>query len=250
MVRKGTKSRKTKTLEPQQERSRESLQKLLRAAIEVLGQHGVEGTTIPRIADHAGLTPGSVYRRFHDKEALLETAILGMLERQDVILRATTPEIAREIPLRVFTEQIINSIVVNYRAKAPLLRAIRQFVRGRGRTPFGRKASRLEIQTSEQLINLFLTHAERIRHPDPRSAVALGIMMVTSTVFELIVAHQDLSAWKHLLPVDDDQALKAELTRAFLNYLGVQELSGEAGKMESDQLAAAKRWRERTSQNV
>lgn len=250
MPEKRTKTRKRNPLEPQQERSRESLQKLLRAAIEVLGQHGVEGTTIPRIADHAGLTPGSVYRRFHDKEALLETAIVGMLERQDVVLRATTPETAREIPLRVFTEQIINSIVVSYRAKAPLLRAIRQFVRGRGRTAFYKKASRLEIQTSEQLINLFLTHAERINHPEPRRAVALGIMMVTSTAFELIVAHQDLSAWKHLLPVDDDQTLKAELTRAFLSYLGVQELTGDAGKMEAEQLAAAKRWRERTPQNV
>ena len=250
MPKKGTKTRKTKTLEPQQERSRESLQKLLRAAIEVLGQHGVEGTTIPRIANHAGLTPGSVYRRFNDKEALLETAILGLLERQDVVLRATTPEIAREIPLRVFTEQIVNSIVVSYRAKAPLLRAIRQFVRGRGRTPFGKKASRLEMQTFDQLINLFLTHAERINHPEPRRAIAVGLMMVTSTAFELIVAHQDLSAWKNLLPVSDDQALKAELVRAFLSYLGVQELSEEAAKMEAEQLAAAKRWRERTSQNV
>src|SRR6516164_3460234 len=125
-----------KTLEPQQARSRESLQKLLRAATEVLGQHGVEGATIPRIAQHAGLTPGSIYRRFHDKEALLETAILGMLEQTGENVRALTPEMVSEIPLRVFAEQIINSFVVGYRARAPLLRAIRQFVRSRSRTPF------------------------------------------------------------------------------------------------------------------
>src|SRR5499427_9809768 len=100
-----------KTLEPQQVRSRESWRKLLKAAREVLGQHGVEGATIPRIARHAGLTPGSVYRRFHDKEALLETAILELLEQQDRAMRGMTPEMAREIPLRVFAEQIINSIV-------------------------------------------------------------------------------------------------------------------------------------------
>ena len=47
-----------KTLAPQQARSRESTRKLLKAAAEVLGQHGLEGTTIPRIAQHAGLTPG------------------------------------------------------------------------------------------------------------------------------------------------------------------------------------------------
>ena len=78
---------KNARLEPQQARSRESERKLLKAAAEVLGQHGVAGTTIPRIAAHAGLTPGSIYRRFPDKEVLLETMILGILERQDERLR-------------------------------------------------------------------------------------------------------------------------------------------------------------------
>src|SRR5262252_5506298 len=77
----------TKSLAPQQARSRESLRKLLKAAGEVLGQHGVEGTTIPRIAAHAGLTPGAIYRRFKDKDALLEAVILRLVERQDERLR-------------------------------------------------------------------------------------------------------------------------------------------------------------------
>ncbi|HEY6273632.1 MAG TPA: hypothetical protein VIX19_16755, partial [Terriglobales bacterium] len=63
------------------------------------------------------------------------------------------------------------------------------------------------------------------------------------------VWQQDLSGWKGLLP-KDDQALKRELTRAFLNYLGVEQLPGPAGKMEEQALAAMHRWRERTSQNV
>ena len=48
----------TSSLAPQQARSRESLRKLLKAAAEVVGQHGLENATIPRIASHAGLTPG------------------------------------------------------------------------------------------------------------------------------------------------------------------------------------------------
>src|SRR6185437_9651809 len=133
--------KKRKNLEPQQDRSRESLQKLLKAATEVLGQHGVEGATIPRIAHHAGLTPGSVYRRFRDKDALLETALLGLLEQQAKNSRTLTPEMAREIPLRVFADQVINSIVVSYRARAPLIRAMRQYVQGKRHTPFWRKAT-------------------------------------------------------------------------------------------------------------
>src|SRR5262249_10888802 len=158
------KKKKKNALEPKQARSRESLEKLLRAAIEVLGQHGVEGTTIPRIAHHAGLTPGSVYRRFADKEALLETAILGMLERQDKALHGMTPEMAQEISLRVFAETTINNLILGYRARAPLVRAIRQFLRSRRGTPFHKKASRLEVSTYQQLVDLFMTHADRIRH--------------------------------------------------------------------------------------
>ena len=240
---------RSKSLEPQQERSRESLQKLLRAATEVMGQHGVEGATIPRIARHAGLTPGSVYRRFRDKEALLETAILGILERQDANLNALTPEMVREIPLPVFADQIINGIVVGYRARAPLIRAMRQFVHGRAGTPFWKKADRLERRTYERLLDLFLVHAYRINHPEPRIAVSTALLMVVSTVYELVVTHQDWAAWKGLIP-QDDQSLKRELVRAFLNYLGVEKQPGAAGKMEDDTLAAMNRWRERSSPHV
>lgn len=250
MAKKRVSSRKKKSLEPQQERSRESLQKLLQAAIEVLGQQGVEGTTIPRIANHAGLTPGSVYRRFADKEHLLESAILELMERQDKNSRAMTPEMARQIPLRVFADQVINGIVISYRAKAPVIRAMRQFVRSRPHNVFRRKASRLETQTYERLLDLFMTHAERIRHPDPRAAISMALMMVISTVLELVVAHADPDAWKRFPLPKDDQELKQELTRAFLSYLGVEDLSGEAGKMEAEQIAAMNRWRERISHNV
>lgn len=241
--------RKNSSLEPQQERSRESLQKLLRAAREVLGQHGVDGATIPRIASHAGLTPGSVYRRFRDKDALLESAILGLLQQQVEATRALTPEMTREIPLRVFADQVIHSIVISYRSRAPLIRAMRQFVQGKRHTPFWRKATRLEIQAYEHLLDLFLVHSDRIKHPDPRSAVATGLMMVASTVLEVVVRFSDTSAWKgfHLPP--DDQALRHELVRALLNYLGVEDAAGAAGKLEAEQLAAMNRWRERSSQH-
>jgi AcrR family transcriptional regulator len=215
-----------KTLEPQQERSRESLRKLLKAATEVLGHHGVEGTTIPRIAQHAGLTPGAVYRRFRDKDELLETAILGILERQDERVKAgMTPDMAARIPLEVFAAQIVGGIVVSYRANAALLRALRKFVQGRPNTAFVKKAGKLEVRTYERLVDLILADRKDIRHPNPRIAVSLGLMMVISTVYELVVMPITVPDWKDLLP-KDDQALKRELTRAFLSYLDVDAKPG------------------------
>jgi AcrR family transcriptional regulator len=212
-----------RTLAPQQERSRESLRKLQKATAEVLGQHGVEGATIPRIAQHAGLTPGAIYRRFHDKDALLEATILGMLERQDERMKTgLTPATAGQIPLPVFAEQIIGGMVIGYRVNAALLRAMRTFVRGKAQTSFWKKASKFEVRAIEHLVELFLAHRKEIKHPDPRAAVAMAFMMVVSTLYEVVVMPTDLGPLKSFLP-KDDQALKRELVRAFLNYLGVEQ---------------------------
>ena len=219
----GTKGKRTEAenLEPQQERSRESLRKLMKAAAEVLGQHGVEGATIPRIAAHAGLTPGAIYRRFDDKDALLEAVIMGILERQDERMRTgLTPEMAGQIPLPVFAEQLIGSLIVSYRANAGLMRAMRQFLQARMGTEFWKKGCRLEVRSYERLVELFLASAEDIRHPDPRTAVSLGLLMVITALQDLILNTPDMKVWKGLMP-QDDQALKRELVRAFLGYLGV-----------------------------
>ncbi|MGA2147678.1 MAG: TetR/AcrR family transcriptional regulator [Bryobacteraceae bacterium] len=212
-----------KTHAPQQARSRESTRKLLKAAAEVLGQHGVEGATIPRIAQQAGLTPGAVYRRFTDKDSLLETVIIGILERQDERLRiALTPAMARQIPLPVFAEQVIASMLVSYRANARLLRALRQFVQGRDRTLFFKKAVRLEMRTLQYVVELFLVHRKEVKHPDPQMAVSFALMMLTSMLIELILVDHDLKNWQAVIP-KDDQSLKRELLRSFLSYLGVEQ---------------------------
>lgn len=209
------------SLAPQQARSRESLRKLLKAAAEVLGQHGVEGATIPRIARHAGLTPGAVYRRFPDKDALLETVILGILERQDERLRvALTPDMARQIPLAVFAEQLITSMLISYRANAGLLRAVRQFLQGRDETAFYKKAAKQEIRSFQYLMDLFLVHRKQIRHRDPQVAVAFALITLSSTLIELILVDHDLRCWQAVIP-KDDQTLKRELLRNFLGHLGV-----------------------------
>ena len=216
-----------KTLEPQQQRSRESERKLLKAAAEVLGQHGVDGATIPRIAHHAGLTPGAVYRRFRDKDELLETTILGILERQDERTKVgLTPKAAAQIPLPVFADQIIGSMVVSYRANAALLRAMRQFVQGRAHTEFWKKVSIVEMRTFRRIVDLFVVHRAEINHPQPKMAVALGLMTVISTLFELVVLPQDPSLYKGLWP-QDDRTLKKEVVRVFLNYLGVASRAEE-----------------------
>ena len=99
---------------------------------------------------------------------------------------------------------------------------MRNFVRGRANTAFWKTACKFEVRAIEHVIDLFMAHRKDIRHPDPRMAIAMAFMMVTSTLFEIVVMPTDLGPLKSFLP-KDDQALKRELVRAFLSYLGVEQ---------------------------
>ena len=56
---------------PKQHRSRRTLQRIARAALELIAENGVEGTTVGAIARRAGSSVGSFYARFDGKRDLL-----------------------------------------------------------------------------------------------------------------------------------------------------------------------------------
>lgn len=56
---------------PQQARSREALRKLLTAAEEILAEVGYEECTMAAVAERAGVSVGSIYRRFEGRDQLL-----------------------------------------------------------------------------------------------------------------------------------------------------------------------------------
>lgn len=162
-----------------------------------------------------------MYRRFRNKDVLLESAILSVLDNQNKFLRLSlTTETAAEIPFRTLAEQIINTLVVSYRANASLLRAVRQILQDKEGTAFWKKAAKLEMRTFEHLIAIFVASGE-IKHEPPRAAVALGLVMVIGTLWEVVVNPGDIRLWRGLLP-QDDKTLRGELTRSFLGYLGVE----------------------------
>jgi AcrR family transcriptional regulator len=211
--------KKAKALEPKQARSRESLRRLLQAAAEVLGQHGVAGATIPRIATHASLTPGAVYRRFRNKDVLLETMILQIMEEQGRYIRqAITTTMAAEIPAAVLAGQLISSLLISYRRNAGLLRAMRQFAQARVGTPFWKKVNRIEVRTLQYVVEVLVTSKGNISHADPRAAVGLGLTMVVGALWELVVNSSDAGIWRGFVP-GSDKELQQELTRSFLCYL-------------------------------
>lgn len=210
------------TLHPQQARSRESTRRLLQAAAVVLAQRGVEGTTIPRIAKQAGLTPGAVYRRFADKDALIEAMILGIVERSDENLRTlVTPAMARLVALPALVDLLIEGMLVSYRSSPGLLRALRQFAQAHARPRFVAKVRRIEMRSLRYAVDVLLERRREIRHPEPERALFFAVAMLVGVLSELILVDRDMQNWQEVIP-KDHEALKAELKRMVLSYLGVE----------------------------
>ena len=205
-----------------QSRSRESLQRLLNAAAEVLTERGLEGATIPRIAAKAGLSPGAVYRRFPDKDALLQTVVLTVLEQNDENTRTLlTPEFAKQGSLQFFAKQIIEKSLQGQRQNAKLMRALDQYILAHPNAAFKKKVNQLNIRTTRRVADFLLLKRKEIKHPDPEAAVSFALIQVGFALREMILLDTMSEEWSSLLPKDDNQLLR-ELTRAFLSYLGVR----------------------------
>lgn len=57
--------------EPVQKRSRERVEAILRAAEELLAEHGVEGLTTRSLASYSGIPVATIYRYFEDRDAII-----------------------------------------------------------------------------------------------------------------------------------------------------------------------------------
>lgn len=63
---------------PQQKRSREMVGRLLDATATLLGERGLDNTTTNHVAERAGVSIGSLYQYFPDKDALIEALLVRM----------------------------------------------------------------------------------------------------------------------------------------------------------------------------
>lgn len=68
---------------PQQARSRATYDAVLEAAAQILQRDGVTGLNTNRVAERAGVSVGTLYQYFSDKEAILLAMAEQALERPD-----------------------------------------------------------------------------------------------------------------------------------------------------------------------
>jgi AcrR family transcriptional regulator len=212
----------TKRLAPKQARSRDSFEKLLTAAREVVAEMGLEGATIPRIAARAGLSPGAIYRRFPDKDALLQSVVLKTLQESDdaTKLLLESEEVAN-LTLESRAIWFVKGMITTHRNSPGLMRTVLHYVLIHPNPKFRKKADILQDRTFRRIVNFLLQKREEIAHPNPDIAVPLSLMMTGSTINAIIDLNTFFSkTWAPVLGKDDER-LQDELTTALLAYLGI-----------------------------
>jgi AcrR family transcriptional regulator len=66
--------------EPDRRASRGARERVLSAALELFGEHGVSGTSLQMIADRIGVTKAAVYHQFHTKDEIVLAVLAPALE--------------------------------------------------------------------------------------------------------------------------------------------------------------------------
>ena len=155
---------------PKQHRSRRTLQRISRAALELIAQNGVEGTTVGAIARRAGSSVGSFYARFDGKNDLLrylDEHIWETVEQQwsealaDGLMDRPIDELVRGLA-RLYADLDL----VHRGARD----AIGRVLRGPGAGPSD-AALRIRARVREDSQRLLLAKREAIAHSDAALAV-------------------------------------------------------------------------------
>lgn len=201
---------------PQQARSQETLDRILDAAETLVAEKGFEDTTVADVVARANSSVGAFYTRFRDKEGLL----YALYERYLAQATATAdlaldPARWEGADIGTILREVLRFLVGIFREQAGLIRAF--VLRNHVDPEFRARQERLSHYVSSRLAALLLERVAEIRHPRPARAVAFGFTMTFSTI-ESATLFSEMRSDELAL---GDDALAAELTRAYLAYLGV-----------------------------
>ena len=174
---------------PKQARSQQSMRRLIDAAREILNEEGLEAATIPRIAERAGLSVGSVYRRFSDKDALLrEICLQYFLDKHEFL-----SHMAEEIPPGAALADIVNGMaqgmMKSFLQDAGLMRATFFYSREQAEPKMRQKIEKAGRRTFELVVGILLARRDQIGHSDPVTAAQLSITMMLATIREMVLFH-------------------------------------------------------------
>ena len=165
---------------PKQARSRLTVDAIVEAAAQVLVADGYDGLTTTRVAERAGVSIGTLYQYFPDKDALVAALVEGHLAAEEIALNAAFADLEAtgdlaETPLAEAIDRLVEAFVGVF-AEAPERSSALY-----AQVPYVKWQSGVlgvARRTTEAVTALLQAHAPDVRRPD----AALAAFVVVHAV--------------------------------------------------------------------
>lgn len=162
---------------PKQSRSRQSFDRMIEAAKEILREGGLQALTLAEVSRRSRVSIGSIYCRVDSKEDLLRAVQASSLDAMENEFAALVNRVRRRaLPLRELVPAIVRDLAQYLRRHAPLLNA---FIATGAQDPVVAAVGRKAYSQNALDFKLILLerHAE-FRHPDAERAAATCFTVV------------------------------------------------------------------------
>jgi len=186
---------------PVQGRSRQLVETLLRAAAQLLAERGYDGLTTRHVAQRAGVSVGSLYQYFPNKEAIVAALRDRYHDWYDECVRAEI-ERGRGLPLREGMRQAVERIV----AMNALDPALHEQLAGPV-PDHGREAMQ---QFIAEMRTFLVERAQQLGLPDPELTCFIAVRAL-----EAVIHGTSLEAPERLR----DPRFVDEVTELFVRYV-------------------------------
>lgn len=208
-------SRPTQPLkQPVQRRAQLTVQAILEAAVQVFEKHGHAAGTTARIAERAGISVGSLYQYFPNKDAILVALAHLHLEDANTVAGKLLEQLrAEEVPLATIIERLVDGFLALHARNPGLHRLL--YEEGLLPEELRQAARRLEQYYTGALAQLLARHPE-VRRDDPELQAWFVVQMLEHFTHALVLQPPARRI---------RQAAADELKRLLRQYLGAAEVA-------------------------
>lgn len=197
---------KNQKKQPLQSRSKETVNSILEAATRILKRDGITNLNTNRIAEVAGVSVGSIYQFFKNKESILEELLTSTLDKNlEDLMKILDQGDGKS--LRPFFDKLVDGIYLNFDKRGAITTALLEHAP----QLIGVKRFR---KIDERLIPILLekmkSRGVKIRSRDPETAIFVILQSIRGVV-----------SMSYTRPYSDDERrrVKRELVDLCTRYM-------------------------------
>ncbi len=191
---------------PRQDRSRITVEAIIEATTHILVEEGYDKANTNRIAERAGISIGSLYQYFPNKESLV-TALMEQHAQEMVELVGTKLDRLFDSPLEIAIPEIITAIIAAHAINPRLHQVLSEEI------PYSERSPKMQ-QANERISILIRAYLERWRDYIQPQNIDLTVFILSRTVDSL--CHAAVIEQPHLV---SDSQFEQEVSNLLLAYL-------------------------------